>query len=265
LDAPTLDQIKEWVLQAGVILRLRYGQNHTVEHKGEIDLVTEADRRSEAFLIGHIRDAFAQDTIVAEESGPLNGNGAGRWYLDPLDGTTNFTHGLPIFAISLAYADAQGLRLGVVYDVMHQELFSAERGRGAWLNDAPIHTSASAELVDSLLVTGFPYDLHTSAENNLDNFARFALRAQGVRRLGSAALDLCYVAAGRFDGYWEIKLSPWDYAAGALIAQEAGAQVTDIDGGPNYLVPPCSILVANPTLHAKMLAVLREGQAQKAG
>lgn len=255
---PSLNEIEVLARQAGEILRKGYGQDHQVSHKGEIDLVTEIDQQSEAFLMGEIRSRYPQHAIVAEESGGLSGDNAHRWYIDPLDGTVNFAHGIPIFSVSLAYVQDGAALLGVVYDPMRDECFSAEAGKSAWLNGKPLHTSNTKALEQSLLVTGFPYDIRTHHQTNLELFAKFSLVSQGVRRLGSAALDLCYVAAGRFDGYWEMRLSPWDLAAGALIAKEAGALVSDLQGGSNYLQPPYSILAAAPGLHAQMLQVLCE-------
>ncbi len=254
---PTLDDLEILARQAGVILRAGYGQAHTIDSKSHaIDLVTETDRRSEAFLLESIRRRWPEHSILAEESG-AHGGDAHLWYVDPLDGTVNFAHGVPIFSVSIAYADGDGVRLGVVYDPMRDECFAAERGRGAFLNGQPLQVSATALVAQALLVTGFPYDIWTNPDNNLDNFARFAVRSHGVRRLGSAALDLCYVAAGRFDGYWEVRLKPWDVAAGGLIAAEAGAKVTNLQGGADYLSPPQSIVAANAALHAEMLKVLR--------
>lgn len=256
---PNLDEVQILARQAGEILRKGYGQNHQVSYKGEIDLVTEIDRQSEAFLMGEIRQRFPQHTIVAEESGGLSGDNAYRWYIDPLDGTVNFAHGIPIFSVSLVFAHKGLVSLGVVYDPLRDECFSAEVGKGAWLNGKPIQVSNPQALEHSLLVTGFPYDIRTNHQTNLDLFAKFSLNSQGVRRLGSAALDLCYVAAGRFDGYWEMRLSPWDLAAGSLIAQEAGAKVSDLKGGRDYLEPPYSILAAAPNIHAQMLKELNGG------
>ncbi len=255
---PDLFEIEAWARQAGDILRQSYGKQHQIDRKGQVDLVTEVDRRSEEFLLGQIRARFADHTIIAEESGLLNGNGHQTWYIDPLDGTTNYAHGLPLFAVSLAYAEDKQVRLGVVYDPSSDTCFCAERGRGAWRNGQPIHVSGNATLLDSLLVTGFPYDLFKTSTNNLDHFGRLSRRCQGVRRLGSAALDLCYVACGWLDGYWELKINPWDIAAGGLIAEEAGALVTRMQGDPYYLTPPCDILAANPALHSILLAALQE-------
>jgi len=257
---PTLKELTYLVLQAGEILRRAYGQRHQINHKGIIDLVTEVDHQSEAYLVGEIRRRYPNHRILAEESGNWSGQECCQWYIDPLDGTVNFAHGVPFFSVSIAYQEEGQLRLGAVYDPLRQELFAAERGCGAWLNNVPIYVSSIPELDQSLLVTGFPYDIRNRTDNNLDNYARFSMRSQGVRRLGSAALDLCYVAAGRFDGYWEMSVNPWDVAAGGLIAQEAGAVVTRIDGDPDFLKPPPSILAANPFIHPHMLRLLKEKQ-----
>ncbi len=253
---PTLFEIEILARQAGLILRNGFGQVHQVDYKGAIDPVTEVDRQSEAFLLGEIQRRFPEHTVVAEESGGVAGQASRRWYIDPLDGTVNFAHGLPIFSVSIAYAEDGQMRLGVVYDPMRDECFSAEAGQGAWLNGSPLQVSGTQTLDRSLLVTGFPYDIRTSPHTNLENFSRFSLAAQAVRRLGSAALDLCYVAAGRIDGYWEHGLAPWDIAAGSLIAREAGAMVSDIEGGQDFMQPPHSILAAPVGVHAQMLQLL---------
>jgi myo-inositol-1(or 4)-monophosphatase len=254
---PTLADLESLARQAGEILRAGLGQHNQIYHKGIIDLVTDIDRRSEAFLLGEIQRRFPGHQVIAEESGGLSGQECCMWYIDPLDGTVNYAHGVPIFSVSIAYSEGGKVLLGVVYDPMHDEYFGAARGKGAWLNGQPIHASETGELDQSLLVTGFPYDIRTNPENNLDHYDHFSLISQGVRRLGSAALDLCYVACGRFDGFWELRLSPWDVAAGGLIALEARALVTDLQGAPDYLSPPCSILAANPLIHRQMLNELR--------
>ncbi len=254
---PKLSDLEILAHQAGEILRTGYGQCITIDHKGIIDLVTDVDRRSEAFLLDAIRKRFPTHRVVAEESGVLDGDNSRVWYVDPLDGTVNYAHGVPIFAVSIAYTENGKFVLGAVYDPMQDEYFCAERGSGAWLNGNPLSVSEAQDLNDSLLVTGFPYDIRTNPENNLDHYASFALRSQGVRRLGSAALDLAYVAAGRFDGYWEPGIKLWDIAAGILIVQEAGGTVTDIHGGPDYLSPTPSVLAANPRIHSQMLEVLQ--------
>ncbi len=253
---PALKDLEALARGAGEILRASFGQQLRIEHKGVIDLVTDVDHRSEAYLLNEIRQRFPGHKIVAEESGETAGADGQIWYIDPLDGTVNYAHGLPIFSVSIGFAEAGRMRLGVVYDPLRDECFSAQAGLGAWLNGEPLRVSETTELDRGLLVTGFPYDIRTNPENNLDHYARFALRSQGVRRLGSAALDLCYVAAGRFDGYWEIRMNSWDIAAGGLIAEQAGARVTNLAGEVDYISPPQSILAANPHLHLQMLAVL---------
>jgi len=250
---PDVEKIIQWARGAGQILREGYGKRHTIDHKGRVDLVTEADRRSEAYLIEKIRGQFPTHTIFSEESGNMIGSDGACWFIDPLDGTTNYAHHLPIFAVSVAFADARGLQIGVVYDPMRDECFSAVKGQGAWLNGEPLHVSEARELIQSLLVTGFPYD-PAGVEKNFAAFAHFTRLSRGVRRLGAAAIELCYVAAGRVDGYWEQSLQAYDLAAGALIAREAGARVTSLDGDENLLKPPFSIIAANPVVHTLMLA-----------
>ena len=255
---PTRSEIELLARQAGVILRTRFGQKNRIEQKAtSIDLVTEADRASEAFLLGSLLDRYPTHFFLAEETGAHGDVGEDVWYVDPLDGTVNYAHGIPIYSVSIAYAKQNKIQIGVVYDPMQNECFSAERGHGAWLNGKPIRVTQVESLADALLVTGFPYDAWTNPNNNLDHYAKFAVRTQGVRRLGSAALDLCYVAAGRFDGFWELSLSPWDIAAGTLIAKEAGAKVTATDGSLDFITPPCSMLVANASLHTKMFQALK--------
>ncbi|HEX9091680.1 MAG TPA: inositol monophosphatase family protein [Anaerolineales bacterium] len=254
---PTLIDLITLARQAGDILRSCFGQLLHVDQKGVIDLVSEADRQSEQFLLSYIRQHYPSDQIVAEESGKLAGTADHIWYVDPLDGTINYVHGLPIYSVSIAYAEAGKLILGVVYDPMRDECFSAEHGAGAWLNGTLIHPSKASDLDHALLVTGFPYDIRTNPDNNLDHYAHFALHSQGVRRLGSAALDLSYVACGRFDGFWELRLNPWDVAAGGLIAMESGARVTNMAGDSDIFSTLQSILAANPTIHALVLAELQ--------
>jgi myo-inositol-1(or 4)-monophosphatase len=204
-----------------------------------------------------VRRDFPSHHILAEESGIIEGSNAHIWYIDPLDGTVNYAHHVPIFSVSVAYAFNGVVSLGAVYDPLRDELFLAERGKGAWLNGRPLKVSAVTELQKSLLVTGFPYDAWDTEQDNFDNFVKFARMTQGVRRLGSAALDLCYVAAGRFDGFWELALKPWDVAAGGLICEEAGGHVTNVHGAADYMSPPQSVVAAAPGIHAQMLDVLR--------
>jgi myo-inositol-1(or 4)-monophosphatase len=244
--------------QAGDLLRQAYGQAIQAEHKGDVDLVTEYDLRAEELLTRGLREAFPQDAILAEEGGH-SGAGALTWVIDPLDGTTNFAHGVPLFCVSMACVRDHEPLLGVIYDPMREELFAADAGSGATLNARPIRVSTTPHLDQSLLVTGFPYDIRTNPDNNLDHYAHFAVLSLGVRRLGSAALDLAYVACGRFDGFWEFRLSPWDFAAGLLLAREAGGTVTRADGGADVFAEPTSILASNGRLHRAMLDVLQRG------
>ena len=241
--------------QAGAIVREGYSQAITITHKGAIDLVTEFDKRSEALILGQLRAAFPEHAIHSEESGRAAGD-AFEWLVDPLDGTTNFAHKFPVFAVSVALTHQRRLITGVVYDPLRDELFTAEAGQGARLNGAPLHVSAIGDLGQALLSTGFPYDVRTNPVNNLAEFARFQLLAQGVRRTGSAALDCSWVAAGRLDGFWELRLNPWDIGAGALIACEAGGRVTTYAGDEDFLGKD-SILVTNGLLHDEMLRVLK--------
>lgn len=254
MNQPTLTDLEQIALQAGQILSQGYETALEIRFKGEIDLVTEVDQRSEAAILAEIQRRFPGHQILAEESGAQAGSAEHLWVVDPLDGTVNYAHGVPVFSVSIAYAFQGQLRLGVVFDPLRGELFRAQAGRGAWLGSRPLRVSNAAELGRSLLVTGFPYDIRTTAHNNLNTYARLALQSQGVRRLGSAALDLCYVAAGRFDGYWERSLRPWDLAAGGLIAREAGAIVTCLDGSPDLLSEPLSVIAANPILYPLLLA-----------
>lgn len=254
---PTLFDLETLARGAGEILREGYGKSHNIQQKTTaIDLVTEVDHRSEAYLISTIQNRFPGHRILAEENGETIGQEAHLWYIDPLDGTVNYAHNIPVFCVSIAYARQGQVELAVVYDPLRDECFSAELGRGAFLNGEPISAASAETLQSALLATGFPYDVHQT-HTNLELFSRFVVRAQGIRRLGSAALDCCYVACGRLDGYWELVVAPWDIAAGALIAGEAGALVTDVQGGNHYLMPPCTILTANPTVHAQMLSVIQ--------
>ena len=240
----------------GAVLRARWGQTRTIAFKGGIDLVTDADEASEAALLAFIDARFPGAAVLAEESG-ASGAGAGglRFYVDPLDGTTNYAHGVPHFAVNVAVADARGLVAGATYDPLRDELFTAGRGDGAALGAARLAHSGRAKLDGSLLVTGVPYDVHRRPDYPLALFGAFVRRARGVRRLGSAALDLAYVAAGRLDGFWELGLKPWDIAAGIVIAREAGAVVSDLWGG-DAMLETGDIVAAAPALHRPMLDVI---------
>ncbi len=254
---PTLSDLERLARGAGQILRDGYSKEHTVHYKGTIDLVTETDHASEAFLIGEIQSQFPGSHIIAEESGETSGENEGTWFIDPLDGTVNYAHHIPVFCVCIAYAVKGLTTLGAVYDPLRDEMFTAERGKGAFLNGKQIHASETTELQKCLLVTGFPYDTWDTKQDNFKHFERLAKKTQGVRRLGSAALDGCYVASGRFDGFWEFALRPWDIAAAGLIAEEAGARVTKIDGSADYLSSPISIIAAAPGVYEKILEQLK--------
>ncbi len=250
----------EMALEAGALLKGRLGHAGRVDFKGEVNIVTEMDRLSEDLIVGRIRRDFPGHGIIAEESDELKAAGAYRWIIDPLDGTTNYSHGYPVFCVSIAFEDHGEVVFGVVYNPMLEELFTAEKGGGAALNGEAIHVSPTPELGRGLLATGFPYDLRTSEVNNFDHFRNFSLRAQAIRRAGSAALDLAYVACGRFDGFWEMKLSAWDTAAAALMVEEAGGRVTDFDGSAfSNFRPRC--LASNGLIHDEMLEVLAMGRS----
>jgi myo-inositol-1(or 4)-monophosphatase len=242
--------------EAGAILLEGHGRVHAPEKKGRIDLVTEFDRRSEALLVSRIRQRFPDHAILAEESGAGGASAARvRWLCDPLDGTTNYAHNYPFFCVSVGVEVDGAMAAGVVFDPVRDELFAAAAGAGATRNHVPIHVSRIADVDAALLVTGFPYDVREHPDRHVPLFQEFLLRAQGVRRDGSAALNLCYVAMGRFDGMWEGNLSPWDVAAGSLIVREAGGVVTGY-GGEAFRLDGRRIVTANPALHAKLLAVV---------
>ena len=247
---------------AGQLLREALPLTRQVSYKGApTNLVTEMDARAEALVVGALTDAFPDDGILAEEGSARTGRSGRRWIIDPLDGTTNYAHGLPIFSVGIGLEHARSIVLGVVYDPTRDELFVAERGAGAWLNDARLSVSTTAQLEASLLVTGFPYDIRTNPDNNLAEYATFSRRARAVRRLGSALLDIAYVAAGRFEGFWELALSPWDVAAAGILVEEAGGRVTDLRGGAIDIDRP-RIVATNGRIHDQMLAVLKEVRGQ---
>jgi myo-inositol-1(or 4)-monophosphatase len=246
--------------RAGKILNAHFGNLSHVTKKGAIDLVTEADTESEKAILATIQEFFPDHAILAEESGSrsgLNGSSAGQWIIDPLDGTTNYAHNLPIFAVSIAFSANARVQMGVVFNPTNGELFTAIRGQGAHLNNQPLRVSKTEILRDSLLVTGFPYGVHQMADELIARFGKCLLASQGVRRLGSAALDLCYVAAGRFEGFWENNLKPWDTAAGMLIVSEAGGLVTDFSGDP-FDVNKVEILATNGYIHNELIGLLQK-------
>lgn len=259
-DPVFLATATEIVLRAGDIQMARRESGFRVDKKGTIDLVTEVDLECERMCRAVIAERFPDHDILAEElsSGPGEvARASHRWVFDPLDGTTNYAHGLPIFCSSLALEIDGRREVGAVYDPTRRELFTAERGRGAWLNGTPLRISETSTLLDALLVTGFPYDVHQHGPELVGLFGAFLGKARAVRRLGSAALDLCYVAAGRFESFWEQHLKPWDVAAGALIVTEAGGRVSGMDGSP--FDPVAAHLVAsNGHIHDQMLEVIRD-------
>ncbi len=243
--------------EAGAILREGYGTAHRPELKGRIDLVTHYDRRSEDLILRRIAERFPGASVLAEESGAHRGaaDGGLRWIVDPLDGTTNFAHNYPFFAVSIAAERDGEVVAGAVYDPVADEMFAAAAGEGATLNGGPIRVSGIERLDAALLVTGFPYDVREHPERALPAFQAFLSRAQGIRRDGSATLNLCYTAMGRFDGFWEPSLSPWDMAAGVLLVREAGGRVTDYRGG-RFDLAGGEILATNALLHDAMRGVL---------
>ncbi len=240
---------------AGEILRSFHGNLKDIRKKGAIDLVTEADIASERVIIETLRETFPDHSVLAEEGGNVEGDPRYRWIIDPLDGTTNYSHGLDLFAVSIAFFQEAVPKAGVVFNPLTGELFEAAAGRGARLNGRPIGVSEQTELRESLLVTGFPYNFNEMMPRLLERFARCLSASQGVRRLGSAALDLCFVACGRFEGFWEQNLKPWDTAAGLLVLQEAGGRVTDFSGRP-FHVDMKEILATNGRVHEQMLALM---------
>ncbi len=246
-------------VDAGRLVKANLKNTRTIEFKVVIDLVTEMDRASEDLIIGRLRSVFPDIGILTEERDELPSASKYRWIIDPLDGTTNYAHGFPFFCISIALEENQKVILGVVYDPNFDELFVAEKGKGAFLNGERITPSTTSHVSDALLATGFPYDIRTSKRNNIEEFSRFALMARAVRRPGSAVLDLCYVACGRSDGFWELKLQPWDMAAGSFIVTEAGGIVTSL-GGETFDLSDKEILASNGKIHQTMVDVLKSSK-----
>ena len=246
----------EAVLKAGALQKARYGDETVkVDHKGEIDLVTEVDRACEDAILGTLREHFPDHDIVTEETALARTGSRFVWFTDPLDGTTNFAHGYPFFCTSVALTVDGEVVAGAVYEPLKEELFTAERGAGAFLNGRRLKVGSRGDLLRSLLVTGFPYDLRDDLTGKLRLFNRFMGEARAIRRDGAAALDLCYVAAGRVDGFWEELLQPWDMMAGILMVTEAGGLATRFDGS-SLALRADEIVAAGPALHARMLEVL---------
>jgi len=256
---PLLDLARSIAMEAGKLQRERIAEPRRIETKStHIDLVTDVDRACEHLILERLDRERPEDGVLSEEAGATRDGSTGFcWIIDPLDGTTNYAHGVPHFAVSIGIEKDGERVIGVIYNPMLDELFWGARGHGAWLNESRIAVSSTASLDRSLLATGFAYDVQSNRQNNLDQFSAFMLRAQAVRRAGSAALDLAYVACGRFDGFWEQHLAPWDVAAGLLLIEEAGGTTSDFAGGPAPRSGTRTV-AANAALHAEMLRVLAE-------
>jgi myo-inositol-1(or 4)-monophosphatase len=241
---------------AGNLLAEKFNSKHEIHYKGEINLVTEADKMSEDLIIAAINSSYPDHGILSEESPAQNSQAIMRWIIDPLDGTTNYAHGYPVFCVSIALENEGVIVLGVIYDPLREDMFVAERGKGAYLNGKKLKVSKTATLSRSLLATGFPYDIRTSKDNNLNHFNLMAVEAQAIRRAGAAALDIAYLAAGRFDGFWELKLMPWDMAAGCLMVEESGGIISNMSGGKCDITSP-NILISNGLIHEQMISVFK--------
>ena len=254
----------EAVVRAGDMQMAQFGGDFRIDKKGTIDLVTEVDVAVERMFRALVAERFPDHAILAEEMGGAAAAPAGPcWVFDPIDGTTNFAHGLPIFCSSLAFEIDGVAEVAAIYDPTRKELFTAERGGGAFLNGKPLRVSSASRLVDAMLVTGFPYDIHSRVEEIVGLFAAFVGQVRAVRRLGSAAIDLCYVAAGRLDGFWEVDLKPWDIAGGALIVAEAGGKITNMAGQP-FTSRGGHVLATNQQLHGAMLDVIVKFRQRRA-
>ncbi len=255
-----LNKITEIAKEAGEIIREGFESNFKIEYKGSVtNLVTEIDKKSEAHIIDFVRKEFPSHSIMAEESGKDFRSSEYVWFIDPLDGTTNFAHGLPIFSVSIGVRKNDETIAGAVYDVMRDKLYVAELGGGSYENGKKLSVNSTDKIEESLLVTGFPYDISRNPDKTIERFVAFLKRARAVRRLGSAAIDFCYVASGVFAGFWETKLSPWDFVAGDLIVREAGGIVTDFDG-KNLTPSSVRILASNGILHGEMMKLIREAE-----
>jgi myo-inositol-1(or 4)-monophosphatase len=255
-----LDTAAELARAAGDILKHYAEREKQVELKGFANLVTIADKKSEELIINGILGRYPGHSILAEESGATQPGAAVQWIIDPLDGTTNFAHGYPFYCVSIAVEEHGRVVCGAIYDPVRDELYTAARGEGAYCNDARLRVSDAARLSDALLITGFPYNFRERLQTVINQFKTFLVASQAVRRGGSAALDLCYVAAGRLDGFWELYLQPWDTAAGVLILEEAGGRVTDFKGGP-FSIYMKEILASNGRIHEEMVKLLQENTA----
>jgi len=256
-----MDELLEFsincALESGRIQSRYFHKRFGIHHKGEINLVTDVDIACQEKIIELIKKDFPDDDVISEEKANLYEGERNRWIIDPLDGTTNYAHGYPFFCTSIAYEEKGEITRGVVYNPIFKELFFGKKGEGAYLNNERIIVSSIKNIKEALLTTGFPYDLLTSKRNNIDNFIKFLFKAQAIRRDGSAALNLCYVACGRFDGFWELKLNPWDMAAGCLMVTEAKGVVTTFKG-ERFNIYNDEIIASNSLIHDAMLKVLQE-------
>jgi len=259
-----LEAARGAAFEAGGMLRSGMDEGREISYKGVVDLVTNFDHRAQELIFDRLAAAFPGHGFLAEEDLSRGEEGEFRWVFDPLDGTTNYAHRFPVFTVSIALEHQGRVILGVVYDPMRNEMFQAVEREGAFLNGRRIRVSAVADLNRSLLATGFPYDLRESPVNNIAHFSHFLIRAQAIRRCGSAAMDLCYVACGRFDGFWELKLKPWDHAAGALIVREASGRVSDFEGG-EFEISSQESLASNGLIHKAMIQVLGLAKERESG
>jgi myo-inositol-1(or 4)-monophosphatase len=259
-----LDLAIEAALEAGNFLKMNVGNVKQIEYKGghATNLVTEIDKKSEEIIISKIKKKYPNHDFLGEESGYAKVTSEFRWIIDPLDGTTNFAHGLPIFSVTIGLEYKGEIILGVVYHPILDELFTAEKGKGAYLNKKRIKVSQTKKLIESLVVTGFPYTINQKPEPEITHFRNFIVESQAVRRLGSAALDLAYVACGRFDGFWEGTLNAWDMSAGVLLVTEAGGKWTDYQGKPSSVYNK-QVLTSNGLIHNEMMEVLKNAAEKK--
>ncbi|MBI4846611.1 MAG: inositol monophosphatase [Candidatus Omnitrophica bacterium] len=249
-----LNAAQEAALKAGIFIKSRLGKLKQIRYKGAINIVTDVDEGAEDLIVRHLRKYFPGYAVLAEEK-EYEKQGEAKWVIDPLDGTTNFARGFPFFGVSIALERNNEIVMGVVYDPVHDELFKAQKGMGAFLNKKRISVSKTKNLSKAFLATGFAYDFKDKEENNINNFSKFLMASLAVRRAGAASLDLCYVACGRFDGFWELDLKPWDKAAAGLIISEAAGKVTDFKGG-QFNIYSSQTLASNGLIHRNMLNIL---------
>jgi myo-inositol-1(or 4)-monophosphatase len=265
LELPLDDILRfavETAHEAGALIREHFGSVNQVDFKGAVNPVTEVDHAAEQLIVSRLRVRFPDHNILGEEGGE-SGEAVGtlNWLVDPIDGTNNFAHGVPHFCVSIGLRSGDRTLVGAVYDPLKEEMFAAYRGGGVTLNGQPVQVSTVARLADAFLATGFPYSRRVASFNNVQLLDHFLRRSQGVRRMGSAALDMAYVACGRFDGFWEPQLSPWDVSAATLLVEEAGGRMSDFSGGRAYLLSGEEVVASNSRIHDEMLIVLREGPA----